>query len=184
MKRRAIGLSVSASGIGSVRGGGERAARRARAFHDAHGTHSSTRPIFSPARVDGLAVSSRSSAAGAPDKTRQSLDSAPPGHDSEQHFGSPRRVPGLVDGDAIAAGERELEPAAQAEALDQRERRYFTFARRSNGVPSPAHDGHRAAASLHFAELVDVAPAMKPFGLPERMTSPSAPRGRIDRAPR
>ena len=135
----------------------QHAARRV--LHDArrHAFVGDARASSRAAHRSVLPVSSRSSAAGAPVSSRQPLHAAPAGHDAEHHFGQAEPRAGLVDDDAIAARERELEPAAQAEAADQRQRRIARrCARRSNVSQPRLHERDRAGLVLDVAELVDV----------------------------
>ena len=108
------------------------------------GTHSSASPRRFALRASiVLPVSSRSSAAGAPTSRGSRLMPPHPGTMPSITSGSPRRVDGLVDDDAIAAGERELEAAAQAEAADQRERRIGHAREPLERVPAALHERQR-----------------------------------------
>ena len=121
------------------------------------GTHSSARPSFFARRASiVLPVSSRSSAAGAPVEPRQALHAAPAGHDAEHHLGQAESRRRLVDDDAIAAGERQLEAAAEAEAADQRERRIRHGGEPLERVPAALDERDRVGLGLDVAELVDV----------------------------
>ena len=96
---------------------------------------------------------------------RQPFHSAPAGHDAEHHFGQPEPCPGLVDHDPVTAGERQLEPAAQAKAADERHRRIFHCGEALEGVPAALHDRERGGLVADRLELVDVGAGDEPARL-------------------
>src|SRR6185312_16531040 len=55
-----------------------------------------------------------------PDAAHRAAES---GMDAELHLREAQRQPVIARGDAVAAGERQLEPTAEREALDQRDGR-------------------------------------------------------------
>ncbi|GAB1461473.1 hypothetical protein MASR2M50_32480 [Thauera sp.] len=88
------------------------------------GTQSSAKPRrFAFFASTLLPVSIRSSAAAGPISVRQAQHAAPAGDDAEHDLGQRELRARLVDHDAVAAGERELQAAAHAVAADQRQRR-------------------------------------------------------------
>ena len=63
-----------------------------------------------------------------------------PGEDAELHFGEAEPRALLAVGDAIVAGERKLEPAAEAEAVDcgdDRDRQPLDAVEQLERLPSP-----------------------------------------------
>ena len=110
------------------------------------------------ARVDRLAGQHQVERRGRADRAAAAACMPPhPGTMPSITSGSAKRVFGLVDDDAVAAGERQLQAAAQAEAADQRERR-DTDARASRSNVSQPRLTSASASSrrLDVAELVDV----------------------------
>jgi hypothetical protein len=106
------------------------------------GTHSSA----SPKRLARFASTVR------PVNIMSSAAGAPAQHD----FRQPQACAGLVDDDAVAARERELEPTAQTEAADERDRRILDGREPLERVPAAAHDRHRGSLVLDDFELLDV----------------------------
>ena len=96
-------------------------------------------------------VSIMSSAAAGPTSRGRRLHAAPARHDAEHHFGQREARPRLVDRDAVAAGERELQAAAHAEAVDQRERREGQRGELVERVPAALHDRERVLRRLESA---------------------------------
>ena len=129
--------------------------------------------LLRAARVDRLAGQQQVERRGRADQPRQALHAAPAGHDAEHHFGQAEPRAGLVDDDAIAARERQLESAAQAEAADQRERRIRDARRAARTCPSRAGRARaRRPRSSTSPNSSTSAPAMKPFALPDADDEP------------
>ena len=122
------------------------------------GTHSSAMPSRFARRASIVRPVSmqveRRRRAGEP---RQPLHAAPAGHDAQHHFGQPEPRAGLVDDDAIAAGERQLEAAAQAEAANERDRRILHRREALERVPAALDERDRAGDVVaRSPEFVDV----------------------------
>ena len=84
------------------------------------GTSSSTRPSRSALAARSLLpVRIMSSAARAPIEPGQPLAAAGAGDQAELHLGETELGLGMVGGDAVGAGERELEAAAETGAVDR-----------------------------------------------------------------
>jgi hypothetical protein len=89
-------------------------------------------------------------------KARQALHSSPARHDAEHDFGKAEARGGVVDDDAIAARERQLEAAAQAKAPNERDRRILDGRKPLERVPAATHDGHRVGLAADDLELLDI----------------------------
>ncbi len=102
----------------------ELARRRQRPQHAARGVlHDARRhglvddaELLRPARVDGLAGEQQVERGRCADELRQTRHASPCRHDAEHHLGKTEARPGLVDRDAIAARECELESATEADS--------------------------------------------------------------------
>ena len=95
------------------------ARRRATSRRRGAGTTSSTRPSLSAfLALTVLPARMRSSAVGDADEARQPLRAAGAGDEAELHLGQAELRLRVVGGDAVVAGERPLEAAAQAGAVD------------------------------------------------------------------
>ncbi len=89
-----------------------------------------------------------SSAALRTDQARQALRAAAARQDADQHFGQADL--GARHGDAVVAGERVLEPAAERVAVDRRDDRLLALR------PARRPDARRCRAAGALAELADV----------------------------
>ena len=87
---------------------------------------------------------------------RQSLHAAPPGDDTQHHFGQTEPRARLVDDDAVTARERQLEAAAEAEAAHERQGRILDGGETLERVPAALDDGNSVGLVLDLAELIDV----------------------------
>src|SRR6187455_1004717 len=143
MTRRASGLSVNDKGSGGLCGGGSaRSTPRAVFSMMRAGTASSTMPSLRARRASTvLPVSMRSSAAGAPISSGSRLRPPQPG-----------TMPSITSGNPM----RELEPAAEAVAADQRERRVAHGREAVERVPAALDQRDRAFLGRDRAELGDV----------------------------
>ena len=120
-----------------------------------------------------LPVSMRSSAAGAPASRGRRFIPPQPGTMPSMTSGRPEPRAGLVDDDAIAARERELQPAAEAKAADRAPPSDTARAASRSKVSQPRLTIASAAASSPIAlNSSTSAPAMKPLALPDAMTRP------------
>ena len=97
------------------------------------------------------------------DESRQPLRAAPAGDQSELHLGEAEFGLRIVAGDAVAAGERELQPAAQARPVDDRDGRARRAARRGRTARCPAARTARTSSSVSSRRIsVDVRPGQEP----------------------
>ena len=75
-----------------------------------------------------------------PNAARQTLRAAQARDEAELHLGRGERRLGMVGADAIATGERHLEPAAEAGAVNRGDDRHAERSRRSSSIlPDAAH---------------------------------------------
>ncbi len=81
------------------------------------------------------------------DQARQALGAAGAGQDADLHFGETHL--GARHGDAVMAGERHLEPAAERIAMDRRDHRFRAVVEHVVGAPAGWRGGRPA-------ELADV----------------------------
>ena len=95
------------------------------------------------------------------------------GVDAQHHFGQSDGKLVALDADAITAGQRQLEAAAEGEAVDDGDAGAGQrFDARQDAVRA-AHHLHALLDALRAAaNSLTSAPAMKPLALPERITRP------------
>ena len=106
-------------GAARPRARGDRRRRRAIARRMLGGTSSSTSPSRSALAPRSLRpVRIMSSAARAPMSRGRRWQPPAPGNEPELHLGQAELGLGMVGGDAVVAGERQLEPGAEAGAVD------------------------------------------------------------------
>jgi hypothetical protein len=147
---------VSASGKGRRRAGG--AAECARGIHhdpERHAFVGDPESLRAP-RVDSAAGEQQIERGGRAGKTGQSSHPAPCGDDAEHHLGQPQPRPGLVDDDPVTTGEREFQPAAEAEPADQRKRRVRRGCELVERIPAALDERGGIVDRLQLRELVDV----------------------------
>src|SRR5882762_3289997 len=106
--------------------------------------------IHSPAREQHVERRSR------PDEAGQALDAAPARQDAEHDFGEREARSELIHRNAIAAGERELDAPAHAEAVYERERREGQGVEFVVEIPAALDQTHRFVRVLDPGELLDV----------------------------
>src|SRR5439155_6092957 len=123
-------------------------ARRHRFVHETQSLRAAR--IHGPAREQHVERRSRA------DEARQALDPAPARKDAEHHFGKREARSRLIHRDAIAAGERELDAPAHAEAVYERERREGQGLEFVVEIPAALDQAHRFVRVLDLGELFDV----------------------------
>jgi hypothetical protein len=87
------------------------------------------------------------------DDLRQAQHAAPAGNDAEHDFGQGELGAGLIHGDAVAAGQRQLGAAAHAVAAHQRQRRVAHRRQAVVGVPA-ALDEARAFSGVSLRKRI------------------------------
>ncbi len=121
------------------------------------GTTSSTNPIRSALAARSLfPLRIKSSAALGPDQTGKALTSAGAGDESELDFGQTELRFRVVGSDAIMAGERQLEAAAETGAVDGRDHRFGEGLDAAHQLLALEAQSLRRGACRERRELVDV----------------------------
>ncbi len=123
-------------------------ARRHCGVHEAHALRA--------ARVDRASREHHVERGGGADHAREAHDPAPRRKDAEHHLGQREARSGLIDRDAVAAGERELDAPAHAEAVDQGERREGQGGELVVEIPASPDQAYRVVGVLELGELFDI----------------------------
>ena len=134
-------------------------------------------------RVDRLAGEEHVERGRRADELRQPLHAVPGRHDAEHHLGQREARLRVVERDAVAAGERELDAAAHAEAVHHRGGGEGQLVQLWNTSQPSRTNASASCGDLKRVNSSTSAPAMK-LSFAERMTRPfgRSARDRVERA--